>query len=152
MSLLEKIEKDFKHAMQSKDSFRLIVLRDLRTALHNKEIELRPKEQELTDEIAIQVIQTQTKKRKEAIEMFEKGERSDLAEKEKKELELLTQYLPEQLSDNKIRAVVLEVIKESGASGTQDFGRVMGEAMKKLKGQVEGDKVKQVVQEQLSQL
>ena len=150
--LLERITRDFKEALSKKQTERLSVLRLLKTALHNKEIELRPKKEDLTDEIALEVIQREVKKRKEAIEMFKKGERTDLAEKEKIELEILLPYLPEQLADDKIKEVVLRAIEKIEAAGPSDFGKVMGAVMKEVKGQAEGNKVSQFVREELNKL
>lgn len=150
MSLKEKIEEDFKQSMKQGQAERLITLRALISALHNKEIELRPKEQELTDEMVIELIQREAKKRREAIEMFTQGKRTDLAAKEKKELALLDEYLPEQLSDDKIIQVVDQIVKKIGEVSQQDFGRIMSETMKQLKGQVEGNKVKEIVQKRLA--
>ena len=147
--LLTKIEKDFKEALSKGQAERLSSLRMLKTALHNKEIELRPKKEELTDELAVEVVRREIKKRKEAIEMYEKGKRPDLAEKEKKELEMLSEYLPEQLSDDKIKEVVLRVIEELVASSPGDFGKVMGKVMAEVKGKAEGKKVSGIVKEAL---
>jgi len=148
--LLEKIEKDFHEALHDKQAERLGVLRLLKAALKNKEIDLRPKKEELTDEIIISIIQSEAKKRKEAIELYTKGGRIDLADKEKKELEILSGYLPEQLSDEKIREIVDKVIADIGATGPQDFGKVMGQVMKEVKGMTDGNKVGQIVREKLS--
>ena len=93
--LLEKIEKDFKQAISKGNAEKLACLRMLKTSLHNKEIELKPKKEKLTDEIVVEIVQRELKKRKEAIQMYEKGDRKDLSEKEKKELEILSEYLPE---------------------------------------------------------
>ncbi len=150
--LLEKIAKDFKEALSKKQTERLAVLRMLKAALHNKEIELKPKKEDITDEIVVEVIQREVKKRKEAIELFEKGERIDLAEKEKRELKILSPYLPEQLSDDKIKEVVLSAIKKIGAGGPADFGKIMGMVMKEIKGQSDGNKVSSIVKEELNKL
>ena len=152
MNLLEQVEKDFKQALQRKQVESLSVLRGLKTALHNKEIELRSQKKEMTDEIVMEVIQREVKKRREAAEMYKKGERAELAEKEEKELAILNQYLPEQLSDDKLKEIVLKVIKEVGPTGPQDFGKVMSQVMAQVKGQAEGNKVREIVQKQLSQL
>lgn len=157
--LLEKIEKDFREALNKKQAERLSVLRMLKTELHNKEINLKARafkdgeEQKsqslLTDEIIIEIIQRGVKQRKESIELFKKGKREDLAQKENEELEILSQYLPKQLSDDKIKEVVLRVIEELAASGSRDFGKVMGRVMTEVKGKAEGVKVNQIVKELL---
>jgi len=152
MALLERIEKDFKQALQQKQAEELSVLRGLKTALHNKEIELNPQKKEMTEEIVIEVVQKEAKKRKEAADMYKKGERQELAEKEEKELTILDKYLPEQLSDDKVKELVIKAIQGVNPAGPQDFGKVMGKVMAEAKGQVQGDKVRKIVQEQLSQL
>jgi uncharacterized protein YqeY len=148
--LLEKINQDFKKALSEKDEVKVSTLRMLKTAIHNLEIELRPKKKELTDELILEVISREIKRRKEAIEAYEKGNRLDLAEKEKKELEILSLYLPEQLSDDKIREIVRAKIAELGASSPQDFGKVMGVVTKETKGKAEGSKVAAIVKEELN--
>lgn len=150
--LLEKIESDFKQALSQKDEIKVSTLRMLRSALKNMEIELRPKKKELTDEVVLEVISREVKRRKESIEAFEKGNRLDLAEKEKKELEILSSYLPEQLSDDKIKEIVQVKIAEVGASGPQDFGKVMGLVAKETKGKAEGSKVAGIVKEELNKI
>ncbi len=152
MALLERIEKDFKQALQQKQVEKLSVLRGLKAALHNKEIEFKSLKKEMTEEIIIEVVQKEAKKRREAAEMYKKGERKELAEKEEKELVILNQYLPEQLSDDKVKELVIKAIQAVNPAGPQDFGKVMGKVMAEAKGQAQGDKVKKIVQEQLSQL
>ena len=152
MEILKIIEQDFKRAMEQGQRETLATLRLLKASLQNKEIELRPKKQKLNDEMAMEVIQREIKKRREAIEMFEKGGRNDLAEKEKKEAEILSKYLPEQLSDEEIRKVVLRTIQTFGAVGPQDLGRVIGKAMLELKGRAEGNKVREIIKKELEQI
>ena len=152
MALLERIEKDFKQALQQKQVEKLSVLRGLKAALHNKENEFKSLKKEMTEEIIIEVVQKEAKKRREAAEMYKKGERKELAEKEEKELVILNQYLPEQLSDDKVKELVIKAIQAVNPAGPQDFGKVMGKVMAEAKGQAQGDKVKKIVQEQLSQL
>ena len=103
MDLLEKIEQDFKEALRQRQGELLEILRGLKTALHNKEIELRSKNKELGEEELMEVLRREVKKRQEAEEMFKQGNRLDLAEKEEKEMVFLKQYLPEELADDKIK-------------------------------------------------
>lgn len=152
MNLLQQIEQDFQDAMKSGKADYLSILRNLRAALHNKEIELRPKDEKLTDEVITSVVQAEVKRHKESIEMYEKGERDDLAEKEKKELEILSHYLPEQLSDDTIQEMVMSVINKTGAAGPQDFGKVMGAVMGQVKGRADGNKVREIVQKELKNI
>lgn len=152
MSLLKRVEQDFQKAIKTGNANQLSALRNLRTALHNKEIELKPKDEKLTDEVIVSVVQSLVKKHKESIKMFKKGNRDDLLKKEKKELEALSSYLPKQLSDDKIKQIVLSVINKIGAAGPQDFGKIMGPVMSQAKGQADGNKVRAIVQQQLNKL
>ena len=152
MALLEHIEKDFKQALLQKREEELSVLRGLKSALYNKEIELRFLKKEMTEEVIIEIVQKEAKKRREASEMYIKGERQELAEKEEKELIILNKYLPEQFSDDKIKEIVNKVIQAVNPVGPQDFGKIMGKVMVKAKGKVQGDQVKKIVQDQISQL
>ena len=150
MGLKEKIESDFKKALENKESEKISVLRLLKAALKNREILLRGKDKELDDNEITQVISREIKKRRESIAAFKKGNRLDLAEKEEKEIAILKEYLPEQLSDDKIKEIVKEKISEIGALGPSDFGKVMGVLMKELKGKADGAKVAEIVKKQLS--
>jgi hypothetical protein len=149
MGLKEKLADDLKNAMKSGDKIKLEVVRMLQTMLKRKEVEKRAEGKELTEDDEIQVIRSEIKKRKEAIELFEKGGRMDLAEKEKKELEILNTYLPEQMSEEEIANFVDKVIQEVGATGPKDIGKVMGAVMKQLKGKAEGEIVQKIVKEKL---
>jgi len=147
--MLKKIEQDLKEAMKSEQTERVWTLRMLIASLKNKEIELRPKKQKLSEEIVTEVIKQEIKKRKEAIEMFKKGNREDLVLKEKKELEILEKYLPEQLSDDELKELVKQTKIKIKAEGPSDFGKLMGAVMKETKGRADGLKVKQMVEETL---
>jgi len=151
MKLLERIEQDFKRSFSKRDE-KLEVLRVLKSVLKNKEIELRSQKKELVDENVIEVLRREIKKRKEAEEMFQKGNRPELAEKENKEMKIIKQYLPNELSGDKIKEIIEKIIKDTGAIGKQDFGKVMGKVMSEIKGQADGGIVKKIVEEKLSQL
>jgi hypothetical protein len=140
----EKILQDMKEAMRSKDELKLSVLRMLSSAIHNKELEKRAKSgkaEELTEEEAAAVIRSEAKKRRDAIAEFEKGGRKDLAEKESAELKILEEYLPQELPDVEIEKIILEVIGQLKEITQKDFGRVMGEVMKRVRGQASGNRV-----------
>ena len=139
----EKIQQDLKDAMRAKDELRLSVLRMLSAAIHNREIEKRPKsgEAELGEEEIITTIRSEAKKRRDAIVEFEKGGRKDLADKESAELKILAAYLPVELSDEEVEKIVREVVAGFGEVTKKDFGRVMAETMKRVKGQASGDRV-----------
>lgn len=157
MNLFEKINDDFKQILKSGDSLRISVLRMLSAAIHNREIEKRTKlakenkpPEPLTDDEVLEVVASEAKKRREAIEGFEKGGRQELAEKERKELEILQGYLPEQLSREAIAKAVEEAIGSTGASGPKDVGKVMGYLSPKLKGKADMTRVSKLVADKLS--
>jgi uncharacterized protein YqeY len=127
----------------------------LAAAILNKEKEKRyklKKEQDtpLTDDEIVEVISSEAKKRKEAILEFEKGKREDLVLKEKKELEILQKYLPEQLSEEEIKKLAKEAVEKTGAKEIKDMGKVMSELIPKVKGKVDGSSVSRIVRELLS--
>ncbi|KKW46844.1 MAG: hypothetical protein A3A43_01700 [Candidatus Liptonbacteria bacterium RIFCSPLOWO2_01_FULL_56_20] len=147
MTLHEKIIDAAKDAQKAGDEGRLATLRLLLSELHNREIEKRTKGEPpaLTDDDARAVFQKEAKKREEAIALFEKGGRQDLAEKEKKELDRIREYLPPPMSRGEIEAVV-RGLKDEGLS---DFQSLIKEAMKRLKGRASGQLVSDVVKEAL---
>jgi uncharacterized protein YqeY len=150
VSLSERIQSDLVGAMKSKEALKLSVLRMTKAALKNKEIELR---RPLSPDEENQVLQTLVKQRTESIESFEKGGRADLAEKEGKERDLLRAYLPEAVSEADVERVVVEVVKDLGASSAKDVGAVMKEALLRLKATgktVDGKAVNAVVRAKLS--
>ena len=106
-------------------------------------------ESQLIDEEIIQVLQSEIKKRKEAILEFEKGERQDLVNKEKAEMDILQKYMPEQLSEEEIKKIVKTAIEKVGAKEPRDMGKVMGELMPKVKGRADGGIVSRIVKELL---
>jgi len=149
MALKEKIEQDLNEAVKKKYEVNSLVLRQLLAVILNKEKEKRFKinkekseiseedlgeESRLTDEEIIEVIFSEVKKGKEAISEFEKGERRDLVEKEKKELEILQKYLPEQLLEEEIEELAKETIERIGAKEAKDMGKVMTELIPQVKG------------------
>jgi len=151
MSIKEKIVNDMKTAMKEKNTLTLQVLRSLKSKLMEKEIsERKDGDATLTDEQTIEVLMKAAKQRKESIEQFESGGRDDLAEKEKKELEIIDSYLPQMMDDGEIREVVKEKIKQLDASGLQDMGKVMGVLMSELKGKAEGARISAIVKEELN--
>ena len=144
--LKEKLSNDIKTALKGKKELELLVLRGVSAVIKNKEIEKRD---ELIEEEVIQIFLSEAKKRKDSIEEFKKGNREDLVEKEKKELEILKKYLPEQMSEDQIKEEVKKVIKKVGAVGSQEIGKVMSVLMPKLKGKVDGKVVSKLVGELL---
>ncbi|EKE19136.1 MAG: hypothetical protein ACD_9C00124G0010 [uncultured bacterium] len=153
MTLKEKILSDLKDAMRSGDALRRDTLRLIDSAIKNAEIERRSasrrSETGLNDEEILEVISRAVKQRQDSIRQFEEGGRQDLAEKEKQELEILIPYLPAQLSRENIAAVVEKIISQTGAQGVADLGKVMGQAMSKMKGEADGNVVREVAKELL---
>lgn len=150
MSLADEIQKDLVDAMKRKEALRVSVLRMMKAALKNKQIELR-KPLEAAEEM--QVLHTLVKQRTESIETFEKAGRADLAQKETEERELIRSYLPEEVSDAEVQRVVGEVIAELGAGSAKDIGAVMKETLSRLKSTgktVDGKAVNAVVRAKLS--
>lgn len=147
MSLKTTLEDAAKHALKNHEPFLLSVFRMALAAIQNQEIEKRGKtgSADLTDEEVAAVLRSEVKKRHDAAAEFEKGKRPDLAEKELKEAAMLGKYLPAELSDDEIEKIVREVIGQLGPMAEKDFGRVMGEVMKRIKGQASGEKVNGVV-------
>ena len=149
--LTETLTQDLKKAMLAKDRVLTRTIRSLRAALLEKEIELRVGGvAEVSDDVALDVLQKQAKQRRDSIEQFEKAERFDLASTEREELDVIQSYLPEQLSEEEIRKEVLAVIEETEATSMKDMGRVMGPVMNRLKGKADGRIVQSVVKESLS--
>ena len=151
MSLQQQINNNLKEALKSGDSFRVGVLRMLNSSLHNREIEKKGKGQEpiLNDDDVIEVLGREAKKRKESAEIYTKGNRSDLAEKEKKELEIIRVYLPPEVNAEEIEKIVAEVVAKSETKDIQAFGKIMGEAMKQLKGRADASLVGEMIKQKL---
>lgn len=151
-SLVEQLENDLKDSLKAKDSFRTGVLRLLLSSFHNKTIEKKGqgKDPVLTDEEAVEVLQKEAKKRKEAMSFYEQGRRPDLLEKETKELKIIEAYLPAALSEEEIRKLVATAVRQSGAKTEKDFGRVMGLVMKEVRGRADSALVTRLVKEKLA--
>ena len=145
--LKETIDKDLVEAMKSKDENTLLVLRGLKSSLKNKEIE---KQKDLDDTDVMGVIQSQIKSRRDSVELYEKGGRAELADKEKKEIDILQKYLPEQMSEEEIRTIVKKAIEQTGATEIKDMGKVMGSVMPETKGKADGSLISKIVKEELS--
>lgn len=149
MTLKEKISTDLKDAMRSGNVLLRDTLRLIDSAIKNVEIEKQKRETGLSDEEVLEVIARAVKQRQDSIRQFQEGGRPELAEKEKEELDLLVPYLPAQLSKEQISAVIAEVIASSGATGVADLGKVMGQAMSKMKGEADGNVVREIAKEML---
>ena len=147
MNLYENILADLKNSIKVQDKEKLLVVRGLKTAIKNKQVELR---QELTDDQILGVISSELKKCKEAIEKFTQGSRQDLVEKEEAEVKILSSYLPPQLSEEEIKEIVTQAIEEISASSPKDLGRVMKSVMPKMSGRADGREVNRIARELLS--
>lgn len=146
--LQQRLMDEMKSAMREGDTLRLSVIRMLRAATKNKEIE-KGRDNPLTEADIISTIASAAKQRKDSIEQFTKGGRQDLAEKEEKELKILETFLPPPLSLDEVKAKVLAVIQEEGAQGPRDMGKVMKKLMPELGGRIDGSEVSRLVQELL---
>ncbi len=147
MSLKEKLTADMKTAMREKDSVRLNTIRMVRSALKNKEIEAGG---ELDDQGIIQVVSTLVKQRRESIAMYRENDRQDMADQEQAEIEVLQVYLPQQLSEEEVAAIVDAAIAETGASSVKDMGAVMKVVVAKTTGRADGKMVNQLVRSRLN--
>lgn len=145
--LKEQIEQDLIASMKAKEEEKLSVLRMLKSAIKNSEIQ---KQKEMEDADILGVLQNQIKSRKDSIALYEQGGRGELAEKEKREIEILAKYLPEQMSEEEVRAIISKAITETQASSMQDMGKVMGKIMPEVKGKADSSLVSQIVKEELS--
>jgi len=147
MGLEERLVEEMKQAMKSSDKAKLSTIRMIRSAVKNKEIELR---KPLDDDGIFRVIQGMVKKSEESIEQFKAGGRMDLVEKETKEVETMKSYLPQPLSREEVLKIIDQTIEETEASSLKDLGKVMKTVMPKLGGKVDGALVNQLVKERLS--
>ena len=144
--MLLLLQEELKSAMKAKDKATLTGLRNIIGKLKAQRID---KGEDLTKQECIQILQSSAKQLKDSIIQYEKGRRDDLAAVEVFELNLIKKYLPEQLSEEKIRAVIRKTIEFTKAKSMQDMGRVMGTAMKELAGTADGKIVQKIVQEEL---
>lgn len=147
MILKEQLNDSMKQAMRARDELRLSAVRMIRSMVQNREID---KKQELDDQGVRDVISTLVKQRRESIRLYEEGNRQDLVEKEKAELEILLGFLPTQLAVEEISELVARAIKEAGVSSVKDMGRVMKIVAPLTAGRADGKVVSDIVKEQLS--
>ncbi|MBW2147060.1 MAG: GatB/YqeY domain-containing protein [Deltaproteobacteria bacterium] len=149
MALQDRLTEDLKKATKARDKSRLSAIRMIRAAIKNLEI---ARKKELDDQGVLEVLSSLAKQRKESIEQFRKGGREDLACKEEEELQIISSYLPPQLSYEAIQARVKQSIRETEAASPKDFGKVMKVLMPQLKGQADGKMVGEIVKEELAAL
>jgi len=142
MSLKDRISEDMKAAMKAHEKDRLAVIRMVRSAIRQTEIDGK---KDLDDKGVIAVISKELKMRKDSLEEFRKGGRDDLVEKTQAEIDVLLPYLPEQLSEDEVKALVKEAVEQTGAASMKDMGKVMGVLMPKVKGRADGKMVNSIV-------
>jgi hypothetical protein len=147
MNLSQQLNEAMKEAMRAKDSLRLNTIRQIRTAVKNREIDER---RELDDEGIIGVISTLVKQRKESAQLYREGDRPELAEKEEQEMAVLQEFLPAQLSEDEIRCIVEEAVAETGAASMKDMGKVMKIVTGRTLGRADGRLVSELVKARLS--
>jgi uncharacterized protein len=148
--LKQKLRDELKHSMLARNELKTSVLRMLLSSLNYYEIQKGGAGYEATDEDVLSVIQKEAKQRRDSIEEYGKAGRQELADKEKKELEILQTYLPEQMDEAKIREIVKETVTQTGAKTIADIGKVMGALMPKVKGKADGGLVNKIVRESLT--
>jgi len=149
--LKDRLQEDMKQALVAHEEQKLSVIRMLKSAIQYFEIQKGGAGYSATDEDVQDVIAKEVKKRRESIDLYEKGGRSELAEKEKQELEILQAYLPEQMSEEEVSKLVAEAIEQTGANKMSDMGKVMGILMPKVKGKADSGMVSTLVREKLTQ-
>ena len=147
--LKQKLREELKQSMLARNELKTSVLRMLLSAINYYEIQKGGAGYEATDEDVLQVIAKEAKQRKDSIEEFKKANRPELVGKETKELEMLQVYLPAQMTEEEIKKLVIEVIKETNAKGMQEIGKIMGALMPKIKGKADGNLVSKIVRENL---
>jgi len=149
MELKERLSKELGESLKAGEKIKVSTIRMILSEIKNAEIAKRG---ELDDDELLSALAREAKRRKEAIEEFKKGDRQDLVDKETEELRIIETYLPEQLSREKLQAIVSETIDEVGASSPGDLGKVMGSIMPKLKGRADGKLVNLMVRETLEKM
>jgi uncharacterized protein YqeY len=149
MSIKDKLTEDMKTAMKSGEKHRLETIRTVIAQMKDAIINMRGTGKEFTEQDEIQVLLNASKKRKEAMELYEKGGRQDLYEKEKKELEIISEYLPKQMPSEEAEKLIESIISQVGATSAKDIGKVMSVAMKELKGKIDGKVVQEIVKKKL---
>ena len=158
-----KLQQDVKDALKSGNALKRMVLGLVLSAVKGRELDKRGRLSKdeldavkleelskLNDEEVVEVLSSEIKKRKDSVEQYAKGGRPELAEKEQAEIDILMVYMPEQMSEDDIKAEVAKAIKDTGAAGLKDMGKVIGAVMAKIKGKADGTLVSKIVKEELS--
>ena len=145
--LAQRMKEDLKTAMKARDTERVSTLRMVQSSIKNRDIEL---DRDLTDDDVIQILTKEAKKRRQSAEAYDEGDRPELAEKERRELAIIQQYLPEPLSDEEVAELIDDVIADTGAESRRDMGKVMGAVIPQIKGRYDASKVKDIVLDKLA--
>jgi Uncharacterized conserved protein len=144
MNLSDRLNDDMKQAMRNQDKFKLTTIRMIRAAVKNLEIDLK---RPLEDAEVVDILSREIKQRKDSLQEFSKAGRDDLVTDLSAEIEIISQYLPVQLTEEEIKAIVTQTIQELGASSKAEMGKVMGALLPKTKGRADGKLVNQYVQQ-----
>lgn len=147
MNLVEQLDKDMIEAMKNHEKERLTVIREIKAGMKQANIDQK---KEISDELLIEVVSRGIKTRKESIKEFEKGNRNDLVEKTQNEIEVLSKYLPKQLSEEEILALIEKVFAEVNPTGIKDMGKVMGTITPLVKGKADMSVVSNLIRERLN--
>ena len=147
--MVEQLDKDMIEAMKQKDKEKLTVIRMVKASLKQEQIDHK---KEINDDLLIDVVNKQVKMRKDSISEFEKGNRQDLIEKTQKEIDILMNYLPEQLSEEEVEKIITTIFTEIKPTGQKDMGKIMKEATAKLKGKADMKKVSGIIREKLESI
>ncbi len=148
MSLKVKINEDLNNALKAKDLVKIDTLRSVRAEI--LKMDKSGMNREMTPEEEIQLLSKQAKMRKESIELFAQGGRQDLVDKEQAQLDIINQYLPEQMSEEEADKIITKIVTDSGTVSQKDFGRLMSEVMKQLKGKIDGKIIQDILKSKLS--
>jgi uncharacterized protein YqeY len=146
MNLSERLNDDMKQAMKNQDKFKLTTIRMIRASVKNAEIDLK---RPLEDSEVLDILSREIKQRKDSLQEFNKAGREDLAKDVAAEIDIIGVYLPEQLTEEEIKSIVLQTIQETGASSKAEMGKVMSALMPKVKGRADGKLVNTIVQQSL---
>jgi uncharacterized protein YqeY len=147
MTIKKQVEQDMIQAAKGKDKIRLSALRLIKTAMHNREIDLR---RELNEAETLQILAGMVKQRKDSIEQFAKGGRADLVAQEEAELKIIQAFMPQQLSKEEIEAEIEKAVAEAGAASVKDMGKVMKVLMPRITGKADGKMVGELVKARLT--
>ncbi|APC48220.1 GatB/YqeY domain-containing protein [Virgibacillus halodenitrificans] len=148
MTLLEQLNQDMKQAMKNKDKETLSVIRMVKASLQNESIKLG--KDSLTEDEELTILSREVKQRKDSLQEFKSAGRDDLVEKLEREINILQEYMPKQLTTEELEAIVQSTIQEVNATSKKDMGKVMSAVMPKVKGKADGSQINEIVQKQLN--